>query len=110
MAVFAQRRPAEPAAINPNRSLWLLTIAHAINHAQAALLPLVFLQIIRDFDVSVTDIAYLAAAGSFLSGAVQFTFSWLTRRFARRTLLGWGNIIFGGFMALQGLASSFASC
>jgi FSR family fosmidomycin resistance protein-like MFS transporter len=109
MAVFAQRRPAEPAAISPNRSLWLLTIAHAVNHAQAALLPLVFLRIIRDFDVSVSDIAYLAAAGSFLSGAVQFTFSWLTRHFARRTLLGWGNIIFGGFMALQGLATSFAT-
>ncbi len=109
MAAFAQRRPAEPAAISPNRSLWLLTIAHAVNHAQAALLPLVFLQIIRDFDVSVTDIAYLAAAGSFLSGAVQFTFSWLTRHFSRRTLLGWGNIMFGGFMALQGLATSFGT-
>jgi MFS family permease len=109
MAVFARRRPAEPAAISPNRSLWLLTIAHAVNHAQAALLPLVFLRIITDFNVSVTDIAYLAAAGSFLSGAVQFTFSWLTRRFARRTLLGWGNIMFGGFMALQGLGTSFAT-
>jgi MFS transporter, FSR family, fosmidomycin resistance protein len=107
MAVFARRRPAEPAAISPNRSLWLLTIAHAINHAQAALLPLVYLQIIRDFNVSVTDIAYLAAAGSFLSGSVQFTFSWLTRHFSRRILLGWGNIAFGGFMALQGLAASY---
>jgi FSR family fosmidomycin resistance protein-like MFS transporter len=107
MAVFARRHPAEPAAISPNRSLWLLTIAHAVNHAQAALLPLVYLQIIRDFDVSVADIAYLAAAGSFLSGAVQLTFSWLTRHFSRRTLLGWGNILFGGFMAVQGLATSY---
>jgi FSR family fosmidomycin resistance protein-like MFS transporter len=107
MAVFARRRPAEPAAISPNRSLWLLTVAHAINHAQAALLPLVYLQIITDFNVTVTDIAYLVAVGSFLSGSIQLAFSWLTRHFTRRALLVWGNVVFGGFMALQGLATSY---
>ena len=107
MAVFARRRAAEPAAISPNRSLWLLSIAHAINHAQAALLPLVYLRIIDDFHVSVAEIAYLSAIGSFLSGSIQFAFSGLTRRFSRRSLLAYGNLIFGGFQALMGLATSF---
>jgi FSR family fosmidomycin resistance protein-like MFS transporter len=107
MAVFARRRLAEPAAINPNRSLWLVTIAHAFNHAQAALLPLIYLRIIEDFSVTPADIAYLVTVGNVMSGSVQLTFSWLTRHFSRRGLLGWGNVFFGVFMALQGLATSF---
>jgi MFS family permease len=93
--------------VRPNRSLWLVTIAHAFNHAQAALLPLVYLAIIDQFHVSVPDIAFLAAIGAFLSGGMQLTYSWLTRRWSRKTILGIGNVVFGLFMALQALASSF---
>ena len=32
---------AERIVIRPMRSLWLLSIAHAVNHAQAVLLPLI---------------------------------------------------------------------
>ena len=37
------------------RSLGLLSVAHAINHAQAVLLPLIFLAIIDEFGVGVAD-------------------------------------------------------
>src|SRR5262245_26165169 len=93
--------------VRPNRSLWLVTIAHAFNHAQAAVLPLVYIAVIDQFHVSVPDIAFLAAIGAFLSGAMQLTYSGLTRRWSRKTILGIGNVVFGLFMALQALASSF---
>ena len=70
--------------IHPNRSLGLLSIAHAINHAQAVLLPLIFLKIIDEFGVGVEAVAFLAAIGSFASGLVQLSYAALTRVVSRR--------------------------
>jgi MFS transporter, FSR family, fosmidomycin resistance protein len=95
--------------IHPNRSLGLLSIAHAFNHAQAVLLPLIFLKIIDEFGVSVGTVAILAAVGSFTSGLVQLSYAGLTRVVSRRTLLGIGGILFGGGIAIQSLATNFAT-
>ena len=51
------------------RSLALLSVAHAINHAQAVVLPLIFLKIICEFGVGVETIAFLAAASARASGS-----------------------------------------
>jgi MFS transporter, FSR family, fosmidomycin resistance protein len=101
--------PTELVDIHPNRSLTLLSLAHAANHAQAVLLPLVFLKIIDEFGVSVGTVAILAAVGSFASGLVQFTYAGLTRIVSRRTLLGVGGLLFGGGIVVQSLATSFAT-
>ena len=93
--------------IRPMRSLGLLSVAHAINHAQAVLLPLIFVAIIDEFKISVETIAFLAATGAFLSGMVQLTYAGLTRIASRRHLLGFGGILFGGGFALQAFATSF---
>jgi MFS family permease len=93
--------------IRPMRSLGLLSVAHAVNHAQAVLLPLIFLKIIDEFHVGVDTIAFLAAAGAFLAGIVQLTYAGLTRVVSRRRLLGLGGILFGGGFALQALATNF---
>lgn len=98
---------AEPD-IRPQRTLWLLSIAHAVNHAQAVLLPLVYLQVIDEFDVDIATIAFLSAIGAFASGAVQLAFAKLTRVFSRRTLLGAGGLLFGGGFAAQAAMGSFA--
>ena len=103
----------EPAArsvddgVNPVRTLWLLSAGHAVNHAQAALLPLVYIAIIAEFGVSVASIAFLAAAGSFLSGMVQLSYSGITRYVSRRSILSVGSVVFGGGMAAQALAPGF---
>ena len=89
------------------RTLWLLSAAHAVNHAQAALLPLVYLVIIDEFGVTVGTIAFLAAIGSFLSGMLQLAYSAITRVFSRRLVLTLGGLVFGGGMAAQALAPSF---
>src|SRR6266542_7027671 len=54
---------AASPAVRPNLTLWLLSAAHAVNHAQAALLPLVYLAIITEFRISVAAIAFLTALG-----------------------------------------------
>jgi MFS family permease len=93
--------------IHPYRSLGLLSVAHAINHAQAVVLPLIFLKIIDEFGVGVETIAFLAAFGAFASGMVQLSYAALTRVVSRRRLLGIGGILFGGGFALQAFANSF---
>ncbi len=94
--------------IRPIRTLWLLSAAHAVNHAQAALLPLVYLAIALEFGVGAAAIAYLAAVANIASGMVQFTYGALTRWFSRRSILAAGGLVFGAGMAAQALASSFA--
>ena len=49
IAPTAPTAPAPTVEIHPERTLWLLSIAHAVNHAQAVILPLVYLQILREF-------------------------------------------------------------
>ena len=95
--------------IRPTRSLGLLSVAHAINHAQAVMLPLIFVAIIAEFGVGVDTIAFLSAFGAFLAGLVQLSYAGLTRVVSRRRLLGIGGILFGGGFAAQALATSFAT-
>lgn len=95
--------------IRPNRTLWLLSVAHLVNHAQAVLLPLVYVRIILEFGVTSETIALLAAAGSFASGAVQLSYAKLTRMISRRQLLAAGGVLFGGGFAAQAVAPTFGS-
>lgn len=95
--------------IKPIRTLWLLSAAHAVNHAQAAILPLVYvaMAVSGEFGVTVAGIAFLAAAGNVASGLVQLAYSGLTRIVSRRSILAVGGVIFGGGMAAQALATNF---
>src|SRR5688572_6635722 len=85
-------QPLDDQAIRPMRTLWLLSAAHAVNHAQAALLPLVYLAIIPEFGVSAAAIALLAAVGNVSSGVVQLAYAGLTRVFSRRAILTAGGL------------------
>ncbi len=98
---------AATMVIRPMRSLWLLAVAHAVNHAQAVILPLIYLQIITDYGVTVQTIAILAAAGAFASGMAQLSYASLTRRVSRRRLLGGGGLLFGGGFVAQAFTGSF---
>jgi MFS transporter, FSR family, fosmidomycin resistance protein len=95
--------------VRPHRTLWLLSIAHAVNHAQAVLMPLIFLKIIDEFHTTEGSVAILAAAGAFASGAVQLSYASLTRIVPRKRLLGAGGILFGGGFATQAFASSLGT-
>jgi MFS family permease len=95
--------------VRPGRSLGLLSVAHAVNHAFAVLLPLIFLAIIDEFGVTVQSVAFLAAAGSIAAGVVQLSYAELTRHVSRRRLLGFGGVLFGGGFAAMALATSFVT-
>ena len=99
---------ADPAAgIRPNVTLVLLSIAHAVNHAQAVILPMIFLAVIDEFHVGVETITFVAAGGAIASGLVQSTFAYTTRVIPRRWLMGIGGLLFGVGFAAQGAAPTF---
>ena len=93
--------------IRPNRTLWLLSAAHAVNHAQAALLPLVYLAVITEFGISIAAIAFLTAFGNICAGLIQLSYAAVTRVVSRRVILTAGGLVFGGGMAAQALAGGF---
>ncbi|HUG29573.1 MAG TPA: MFS transporter [Candidatus Limnocylindria bacterium] len=101
--------PTSPAtdAIHPQRTLWMLSLAHAVNHAQAVLLPLIFLKIIDEFGVSVQEVTFVAAAGAIASGLIQASYGFVTRHVARRLLLTAGGLLFGLGFAAQAATTSF---
>lgn len=95
--------------VHPERSLWLLSIAHAVNHAQAVILPPMFLLVVAEFHVGIEAIPFLAAIGAVSSGAIQATYGFVTRRIARRPILAIGGLLFGAGFALQAVTQSFAT-
>jgi MFS family permease len=103
----AELRTAADAGIHPERTLSLLSIAHAVNHAQAVILPLIFLKVIDEFHVPLEAIAFVSAAGSLSSGLVQATFAFVTRRVPRRWLMAIGGVLFGAGFAAQAAAATF---
>jgi MFS family permease len=98
---------ARPEGIHPERSLWLLSFAHAVNHAQAVLLPPMFLLVVAEFHVGIEAIPFLAAIGAISSGVIQATYGFVTRRVARRPILAIGGVLFGAGFALQAATQSF---
>jgi len=97
---------AEPE-IHPAVTLSLLSLQHALIHAQSALMPLVFIQIIDQFGVGVGQIGLLIAVGNVLSGAMQLSFGWMTRVMSRRGILGLGGLVFGGAMSLTAMTTAW---
>jgi MFS family permease len=105
----ARAVPTAADEVRPERTLWLLAAAHAVNHAQAVILPPMFLLVVAEFHVGVEAIPFLAAIGAVSSGLIQSTYGFVTRRMARRPILVAGGLLFGVGFAAQGLAQSFAT-
>jgi MFS family permease len=111
-AAILRRLDPEPTStdsIRPTRTLWLLAAAHAVNHAQTVIMPMIFLAIIAEFDVGIGAAGFVAAAAAIGSGLVQASFAYLTRLFSRRALMTVGGLLFGAGFAVQGAAPTFAA-
>jgi MFS family permease len=106
---IAGARATAVADVRPERTLWLLSIAHAVNHAQAVILPPMFLLVVAEFKVGIEAIPFLAAIGAVSSGVIQATYGFVTRRVARRPILAAGGLLFGAGFALQAVTQSFAA-
>jgi MFS family permease len=98
---------APPTDVRPAVTLGLLSVQHALIHAQSALMPLIFIQIIDQFRIGVGEIGLLIAAGNILSGVIQLSFGWLTRVVSRRGILGIGGLVFGAGMSALALTTAW---
>ncbi len=96
--------PVASPVIRPMRTLGLVSTLHAANHAQAVLMPLIYIAVIDEWGVSIGTIGLLVAVSSLASGLAQATYASLTRHFTRARLLGLGGVVMGGFQSLMALA------
>ncbi|HET7520860.1 MAG TPA: MFS transporter [Candidatus Limnocylindria bacterium] len=100
MSASASTRPA------PVPSLVLLSLAHAVIHAQSAVMPLIYPLVILQFGLAERDIGLFIAITTAVGGGMQLFYGFLTRYVARPLLLGGGQLVFGGGLLLAGAASS----
>ncbi len=107
MRSISLARPATDPSVRPRLTLGLLSVQHALIHAQTALLPLVFIQVAVAFRIGPESIGLLLAVGSLSSGLIQLAFGPLTRVVPRRALLGGGGLVFGGSMTLLAMATGW---
>lgn len=76
-------------------TLALVSIAHAAIHAQSALMPLVYLVVIDEFNLTERDIGTFIAITTAVGGSMQMAYGFLTRYIARPALLAGGQLLFG---------------
>jgi MFS family permease len=103
------RTPSSLDASSPARArltLALLSIAHAVIHAQSALLPLVYPIVIVEFGLGERDIGTFIAVTTAVGGTMQLAYGFLTRYISRPALLAGGQLIFGTGLLIGGLSQS----
>ena len=100
----ATATPASTA--RPGVTLALLSLAHAVIHAQSALMPLIYPIVIVQFALNPRDIGLFIAITTAVGGSMQLLYGFLIRWIPRPTLLASGQLIFGTGLLIGGLASS----
>src|SRR6516162_2515877 len=81
---------AIPAA---GRDLTLVSAAHAVIHAVAVLMPLIYPFIQKEYNLSYTQIGLIVAIPNAVGGFLQIVFGLLSRYILRKVMLGVGSIL-----------------
>jgi MFS transporter, FSR family, fosmidomycin resistance protein len=81
-----------PAA---GRDLTLVSAAHAVIHAVAVLMPLIYPFIQKEYNLSYTQIGLIVAIPNAVGGLLQIVFGLLGRYILRKVMLGVGSILVG---------------
>lgn len=89
-------------------ALTLISLAHGINHAQAALMPLVYPLVLRELGFGYSQLGIMMGVASAVGGTLQLVAGVLGRVMRRHLLLGIGNAFVGLSFCLIGFAHSFA--
>jgi MFS family permease len=103
--VAAEGRPFPD--VRPRLTLGLLSVQHALIHAQSALLPLVFVEVIREFGVGVESVGLLLGVANILAGSIQLGYGPLSRVVPRPRILGVAGVVFGVGTSLLAAATSW---
>lgn len=90
----------------PRLTLALVSSAHAVIHAQSALMPLVYAIVIVEFGLTERDIGVFIAITTAVGGTMQLAYGFLTRYVARPALLAGGQLLFGTGLLIGGLSQS----
>lgn len=93
-----------PAA---GRDLTLVSAAHAVIHAMAVLMPLIYPIIQLEYHLSYTQIGLIVAVPNAVGGLLQIFFGLLSRYFLRKAMLGVGNILVGISTFFTGTITGF---
>lgn len=88
-------------------TLMLVSLAHGINHAQAALKPLVFPLVLRELNFGYSELGIMLGVASAVGGSLQLAAGALGRILPRHHILGLGNASVGICFILVGLAQSY---
>lgn len=91
----------------PTATLVLVSAAHAITHFYAALFPLIYPIIQREWDLSYALLGTVVGLANFVGGLLQLGFGLVGRLFPRNLLLGLGNVLWGVSTALTAMTTSF---
>ena len=90
----------------PALTLALLSLSHAVIHAQSALMPLIYPIIIVEFSLNPRDIGLFIAVTTAVGGSMQLLYGFLTRWVSRPVLLGGGQLVFATGLLVSGLTRS----
>ena len=93
-----------PAA---GRDLTLVSAAHAVIHAMAVLMPLIYPIIQVEYHLSYTQIGLIVAIPNAVGGLLQIIFGLLSRYILRKVMLGIGNILVGISTFFTGTITGF---
>lgn len=89
-------------------TLALISLSHGINHAQGALMPLVYPAILREFGVGYGELGIMLGVANGVGGGMQLVAGALGTMVRRHTLLGAGNLAAALCVALTATAQSFS--
>ncbi len=106
MSDSVARSPASTLS-KPNIVLAIVSTSHAVNHAYATLMPLIYPIITREFGVSDGQILSMVGIANAASGMMQMAFGSLRRFIPRPIMLGGGQLIVAASSAITGVASTF---
>jgi MFS transporter, FSR family, fosmidomycin resistance protein len=98
---------AEAKSAGSGSTLTLVSLAHGINHAQAALKPLVFPLVLRELNFGYSELGIMLGVASAVGGSLQLAAGALGRILPRHYILGIGNAAVGLCFVLVGLAQSY---
>ena len=99
---------AEGAHSHSSLTLTLISLAHGINHAQGALMPLVYPIVLRELGFGYGELGLMLGITSAVGGSLQLAAGALGRIIRRHLLLGLGNASVGVCFLFVGLAQSFS--
>jgi len=77
-----------------NRALvWSVIFLHMLNHVISGSMPILYPEIMEEFDLNYAQLGLLRSASTFSSGFPQMFVGWLRRWFSGRVLVGVGNLV-----------------